>query len=425
MKTVGGKATGTLYIPAEFPFDSGWDWISLYAAPASGSIVLKTGDDSYLSTLQLNADNKVIEIRSQHDLLHNDPELGFYGTLEALTPTDGAYKIYSKHTEANTAMMAFNAGYDGLCSADNMELPLIHKGFTWITYPHELDHKVMTLDPYLSVGAHDGDQIIGRDGFIEYNGSYWESAASFRFRAGKGYVYYTESNGGNEVNWGPATLSPEEEEEEKPSLSPHSSRSPLWSQSSQSPQPPQSSQSPQSPQWPQWSQSPQSSKFSEVMPVVAALDATSQSDNYLILAFVDGDLRGIGEPVVSSLSSPLPLFHLTISGQRGETITLSLYNTVTHQLTPMPQTLTFSQKAGSHRQPVALGTHIQGIADSPQCTGQFCWPENQPVYDLQGRRMESSIFRSALPLGSSKNVPSSTLKKGLYIMNGRKVIREQ
>ena len=42
------------------------------------------------------------------------------------------------------------------------------------------------------------------------------------------------------------------------------------------------------------------------------------------------------------------------------------------------------------------------------------------VYDLQGRRVASSMFRSALPLGSSKNVQSSMLKKGIYIYKGMK-----
>lgn len=44
------------------------------------------------------------------------------------------------------------------------------------------------------------------------------------------------------------------------------------------------------------------------------------------------------------------------------------------------------------------------------------------AYDLQGRRMESSIFRSASLLGSSKNSQSSIQKKGIYIVNGRKVV---
>ena len=46
------------------------------------------------------------------------------------------------------------------------------------------------------------------------------------------------------------------------------------------------------------------------------------------------------------------------------------------------------------------------------------------VYDLQGRRVangQSSMVRSALPLGSSKN--GQSLKKGLYIVNGKKVIK--
>ena len=43
------------------------------------------------------------------------------------------------------------------------------------------------------------------------------------------------------------------------------------------------------------------------------------------------------------------------------------------------------------------------------------------VYDLQGRRMESSIFNS--PLGSAAcNKQESSLKKGLYIKNGKKIL---
>ena len=383
MKTAGGKESGKLLIPAEVPFDSGWDWISLYAVPASGSIMLKTGDDSYLSSLQLNGDNRVMEIRSQHQLLCNDPVLGFFGTLEALTPTDGAYKIYSQHSVGNTAAMAFNIGYDGLRSAADMERPLVHKGYTWMTYPHELDHTVRTLDPYLCVNARDGDQIIGRDGFTEYNGYYWEAPSSFRFRAGKGYVYYTESDGGFVVNWGPATLSPEQEEEETEEAS----------------------------------RQAQPLLFPDVMPVVASLNDITQPEDHLIMAFVDGDLRGIGEPLGSpnGQTASLPndhLFHLTIAGQRGETVSLALYNTMTQQLTPLPQVLAFSQKAGSHRQPVALGTHVQGVEEIAIDTRAYSAPVriSSGFYDLSGRTAR------VCPQ------PAHAVPSLITIRNGRKVI---
>jgi hypothetical protein len=50
------------------------------------------------------------------------------------------------------------------------------------------------------------------------------------------------------------------------------------------------------------------------------------------------------------------------------------------------------------------------------------WKMENGSYDLQGRRVESSIFRSASPLDSSKNSQSSILKKGVYIVNGKKKV---
>lgn len=51
------------------------------------------------------------------------------------------------------------------------------------------------------------------------------------------------------------------------------------------------------------------------------------------------------------------------------------------------------------------------------------WKTDNAVYDLQGRRIESSIFRSDLSTGSSNNIQSSIKKKvGLVIVNGKKIV---
>ena len=345
-------ATCQVNIPAEYSLDKGWTWVSFYAIQG-GSLLLKSGD-------KWAAVNKnLTEIRSQSALLYNDPELGLFGDIERLTPTDGMYKVYCQ------SALVLSAGYQNLSYASTMSLPRVKKGYTWVTYPHEKDHSFDVVGPYLARNAQRGDLIIGKDFFAEYDGDQWEHSPLFRLEAGKGYIYYTEGQGGQTLNWGPATL---------PSEAPAVAQSRVAEADDAA--------TPVTP----WHHAP--ADHAETMPVVAVISGIDSQQDYAVGAFVGDECRGIGHLL------PSGRIHIAVAGKMGETVTFRLYHHATGLSADVPQKLSFTRKAGSYQRPVTLDAHDIAIGETAvgsQAGGA--------AYDLMGRRINAS----------------SPLTKGIYI----------
>ena len=367
-KSEKGNDYGIVHIPAEYIFDDGWDWISLYACPKDG-IPLTDQYGEWLESMQISSMNKIIEIRSQKEQLYNDPQYGFFGTLSTLTPQDGMYKIYSQHGESYTYAMRFDAGYTDLQVGYQNGTTVVKPGYTWIAYPHELDQKFTSLSSYLGKSAEDGDMIIGRDYFAEYNGQYWEAPDAFKFEAGKGYIYYTESTQEKEIYWGDEFPSPDDDDDDDDFV------------------------------FAPWRCNV--GAYSESMPIVATLsidDALLTDGEFIVGAFVGDECRGIGRLVGEGCR-----IHLSVSGQRGDIVTFRVYEQSTGRERPLKQHVAFDGKAGSHRYPVALSINgIQGDSND----------ETQPVFDLQGRKADQRVLDSK----------GFFLGRGVYIKDGHKYI---
>ena len=366
------EATCTVAIPAEYVFLPGWDWISFYAASPTGSLPLQQ-DGKWLPSLRQDDGNMVYEIRSQHGVLHYDSKYGYFGTLSALRPADGTYKVYSGYDEEHAGHMVINMGSEGLLTGSKLPQPVLQHGYTWVTYPHELDHTVATLAPWLSLTAEEGDMIIGRKGFAAFYDGEWLADDDFLFEAGQGYIYYTEGKGGKTVNWGPETM-------ESESLGTRSEMATARAD--------------------QRSVKPSAAlRYPDTMPVVATLPGTDQPEEYIVEAYVGGELRGCGSIVRHGR------LHISVAGTSGEQVTFTLIDKRTGAATPLPQTVTFADKAGSHRAPLALTA-----GDAASLRGTAITQHPTPItriYDLQGRRVGQS----------------SKLNKGIYIVNGRKFIK--
>lgn len=324
----------TLHIPAEIALSSGWQWISPYAVGPTGRIALKEGAQ-WLPPMQLNG---IEEIRSQTGWLFNDPVEGFVGDIEALSPAEGMYKVKASFAGDDASKMVFSAGYDNLTRGSNMAQPLLHTGYTWLSYPHELDHSVAMLAPYLAATAQEGDQLIGQNGFVEFDGENWEGTDGFILESGHGYIYYTEGPGGYALNWGPYELDPETLETDEEAVA-------------------------------------EASAYADRMNVVL------QTEGQAVEAFVGGELRSLATPTESGLT------YISVPGQVGEEVVFLVGGT---QLS-----LPFAQHAGSRRAPLSIES----------------WPNTQyraqdVTFDLQGRRMKDS----------------DSLRPGVYISNGRKLI---
>ena len=116
-------------VPVEIAFDNdGWDWIYI---PTEISLQNEE-DGGYKSWMDEDENNRIIEIRSQTDLLYNDPTLGIFGTIDHLSPGDGMYKVKASYENAEDAVFV---GDEWEIWWDRWASKSIVKGYNWIGFP--------------------------------------------------------------------------------------------------------------------------------------------------------------------------------------------------------------------------------------------------------------------------------------------------
>ena len=336
-------------IPAEVSYENGWDWISLYNA-AEYRLTDDAGD--YLASLNINASNRIQEIRSQHAAVMCDPTLGLFGDLTRLSAADGAYKVKSSFEEQYARSKVFNTGITPGGEATAAMMPKVEPGYTWIGYPHERDHQLATLHSLLAASAHEGDAIIGRDAFIEFDGTEWLGSLT-TFEAGKGYIYYTESDTIFRLNWGDyympsETLATEAVAPTAPlSSDPVDKAEKASSRSAAAAMP--------------WTYDAR--RYASSMPVVARLAPSPSSDRREVMggcdatvgAFVGDECRGIG---VADTKGRL---FISVTGNPGEVVSFKRYDHTNGQTSDLDQTVTFGTPKGSLRAPLLLAETTLGV----------------------------------------------------------------
>jgi len=325
MLSDNGLQTGELIIPAEVTFENGWDWISLFVPTSFALTDPSTGD--YLSWLNIDSDNQVIEIRSQQASIYNDPEMGIFGDITQLTAADGAYKIKSIYDDNHTSTKVLNLGTSVDGDATSAMMPMVEPGYTWIGYPHEQDHSLATLKGVLSSTASEGDRIIGHNEFIEYDGYQWVGSLQ-TFEAGKGYIYYTENETPFHLNWGDYYLP-----QESITNTFHPAVASPWYFDCH--------------------------RHASSMPVVASidipLDMMADGARFGIGAFVGNDCRGY-----SYIADGEHLF-ISISGNTGEVVNFKLYDHQTGHFIDLEESLHYGSSAGSLRDPMQLHASTDAI----------------------------------------------------------------
>lgn len=350
MNNVDDYAELALVLPAEIPFNpKGWDWIY---SPSYINLEESTWLDD-------DADNRVIEIRSQTALLYNDEKLGIFGSLDALTPEDGMYKIKADYTDADKAVII---DLSGDCTWEHNPYKEIVKGYNWIGYPNEWDMTVADLNT-LGNTAYDGDQIIGKTGFAEYEAASggWVAAEDFSFQVGKGYLYYcTGENGlpnGFSFDFIPTAGSGEVTPPLGQSVALNTQKAAAESV---------------------WQYD--AGQFADNMAIVAEIPQLDFPADYTVGAFVGEECRGMGSAVQGGKMM------ISVAGKAGERVTFRLHNELTGEFIDLNETLTYAQRAGSLKKPVVLTS--EGIATSiAEKTASEAAVEG--IFDLSGRRVEN------------------------------------
>ena len=338
------------FVPVEIQFNNnGWDWVYI---PTGMS--LQNEDGNYQSWMNQDENNRIIEIRSQTDLLYNDVNYGLFGTIDLLSPGDGMYKVKASYENAEDAVFV----------GDPMEIwwerypwKEIVKGYNWIGYPNEWD---MTVEEFneLENPASDGDVIIGKTGFAEFDGvsGEWVGSDGFYFQAGKGYLYYCENEDGypNGISFDyiPTTDEQMMHQRTAPTAEPVSKES-VWKFDA--------------------------GKYADNMAMVAVLPQLENPEDYTIGAFVGEECRGKGNVVNGEKMM------ICVAGKAGETVTFRLHNEQTGEFIDINERVTYAQRVGSLKAPVvltsnAISTGIIEMAASDKSA--------EGIFDLSGCRVE-------------------------------------
>lgn len=342
-----GSEYTQITVPVEIPFNNaGWDWIYMPT-----NYELQNEDGSYKSWMNRDKNNRIIDLRSQTDLLYNDDTYGLFGSIYSMNAWSGMYKIKAAYENPEDAMFVSDMEIYW-----EMFYPTVKRGYNWIGYPCEWD---ITIDQFNTLNEwnnpSDGDKIIGKTGFAEYDAveGLWLAQEGFTLQAGKGYLYYSNNEEEYELD---LIYRPEDMAQARLPRQAAASRQlhNVWNYDA--------------------------GAFADNMAVVARIEGLENPENYSIGAFVNGECRGEGSVVSKGRMM------ISVAGIAGEKVTFRLYNKVTGEFADVAETVKYAQTLGSLKAPLALTVpEVTGIS-SVVATDKV---HAEGIYDMNGRRVNS------------------------------------
>lgn len=301
-----GQPAGSKDIDVGMPFSvkEGWQWITLTnTSIGAGELknVFGTG---------------LVEIRSQGELLYNDPQSGYFGSIsETGIRQNECYKV--KMTQ-NRSYILYGTNLNL-----NASTASLGKGWTWIHSPYNYDRRL--ADVFLG-SFTEGDRVVSKnDGFAEYSAGRWQGTLSL-MRAGEGYMFF--NGGGNETMLsypGEAQMTQGNDAAAK-----SATMDAEWNYDA--------------------------AGFSDNMSMVAQLKDVGYPDNYTIGAFVGNECRGEGKAIDGRL-------FITIHGNLGEKVNFVARNKATNECFTVEENVVLQQNLGSIHHPflLNLGNQTTGI----------------------------------------------------------------
>lgn len=341
-----GSEYTRITVPVEIPFNNaGWDWIYMPTY-----YELQNEDGSYKSWMNRDKNNRIIDLRSQTDLLYNDDTYGLFGSIYSMDAWSGMYKIKAAYENPEDAMFVSDIEIYW-----EMVYPTIKRGYNWIGYPCEWD---ITIDQFNTLNKwnnpSDGDKIIGKTGFAEYDAveGLWLAQEGFTLQAGKGYLYYSN----NEEEYELDLIYREDMAQARLPRQAAASRqlNNVWKYDA--------------------------GAFADNMAVVARIEGLENPENYSIGAFVNGECRGEGSVVSNGRMM------ISVAGTAGEKVSFRIYNKATGEFADVAETVKYVQTLGSLKAPLALTVpEVTGIS-SVVATDKV---QAEGIYDMNGRRVNS------------------------------------
>lgn len=328
----------------------GWNWMSLYS------------DQLYEDQIKTYFSN-AHEIRSQYELLYNDPDYGFFGSLGYIN-CGSTYKVNVKEGQ-NVDFYAPEIQYYTGDAAD-AKAEYISSGWQWKSFPYCFRHYVAEVLGKASFP--NGSRIISKDGFTECYEGKWAGTLE-TIVPGEGYLIYNSSEDYLEITW------PSESKLTKVERSKAARCAPSYSPFSYN-----------------------KSRFADNMTIIAESDEYLDGERYSVGAYVDGECRGAGRIIDGKM-------YITVHGEQGDKVAFKLYDKFSGQYIDMNETVGFAPICGSSARPMSLnapGT-VTGVEEI-MADDDF---ENAEVFTLSGQR-----------------VASENIAPGIYIVRGKTSTRK-
>ena len=348
-----GGGSGELFsgfnVDERLAFSEGWQW----RTNPYGTL-----DASNLETI---FGPSLVEARTQQELLYNDPELGYFGTImtgEGI-PENTAYKVKMQRDAVSYIVSGSNA------SSWSIELD---EGWTWIPSIYFYDRLLTTA--FDGNDLPEGTVIVSKDqGSAEWDGNQWEGDLQV-LPTRQSFLCYYPSESTGILNYAPEAMMAQGHE--TPDVG------------TTDPLPAAAQTAPVNSSLFTLHSSLQTTarRFRDNMTMVATLNSPSTihlPPSSFLLAYVGDELRGVGRQINGR-------YHLTIHADGGERVSLRLQDADGREW-PVDEQFTVSQlRLGSLRQPMALHSQalLQGIDDAQLSSPSV---QHATYYDLQGRRV--------------------------------------
>lgn len=290
----GEFTIGQSYIQKE-----GWKWSTFLNTLESGTMQNAFGD-------------AVQEIRSEYQLMYNDPKYGYFGDLNMLY-SEECYKVRIKDGQNVDFIVDVTSvsNYGGEKE--------YHAKWNWIPYTSQL-----TLSPNeyfrMDDGAfQNGDRVVSKDeGFAEFNDGKWGGTLA-TMRPGEGYMFYNASSEKKLVSY-----RGDKDFEQRPASAGAKAtfvKPTVWKYNS--------------------------APFADNMTIVADLGSKYATSNFTVGAFVDGECRGEGRMVDGKC-------FITVHADKDEVISFLMHDDMTDEVRTVNERLAFSEMAGSVKRPLRM-----------------------------------------------------------------------
>lgn len=297
----GNIVMGNAWFTVGQPFDqkAGWSW------------------NTFLGNMSEDAmhgyfDEAVEEIRSENDLMYNDPKYGYFGTLTNLV----AKTCYKVKIGENPGYVSFVLPSDSYAADINGEAEYQPK-WNWLSYNSQFD---LTMDQYFNKEEFsEGDRIVSKnEGFATYTANGWEGTLEY-LRFGQGYMYYNASGETKLISY--ASDSEFDQPTDREYAKSAYVKSSVWTYNS--------------------------APFADNMTIIADLGSRYGTDNYSVGAFVGDECRGEGRMVAGKC-------FITVHADNGETISFRLYDELTGEMRMVNEQMPFADMAGTMKRPVKM-----------------------------------------------------------------------